>query len=76
MESDLDQFERCLNDLKGACYRVRLADLLATFQEQARLGQVLIRQPDVVGLFYAQNQKKGCYTGFFRNIGKKEKFDL
>lgn len=53
-----------------------MADLLATFQEQARLGQVLIRQPDVVGLFYAQNQKKGCYTGFFRNIGKKEKFDL
>lgn len=55
---------------------MRLADLLTAFQETAKSRQVLIQQPDVVGLFYAQNQKRGGYTGFFKNIAKKEKFDL
>ena len=31
IKSDLDLFERALNDFSGTCFRIRLADLLTSF---------------------------------------------
>ena len=74
MQHDLDQFEACLNQLKGVCYRVPMLELLENFNLMAKKHQVFIQQPHVCVLIFAKNSKKGCYTGVVQNISKNSLF--
>ena len=72
---DLDRFNTCLNQLKGACFRLPLLDLLESFQTESRSRQVFLQQPNICALFFARSDKRGSYIGFFKNIPKKGPFD-
>ena len=71
----LDDFQWCLNRLSGVCFKVSLLEFFSTFQVLTKRSQVYVRRPNICALIYARNNKRGCYTGFFKKIARKDAHD-
>ena len=75
MSSDLNIVRNALNSAVGLCYRVPFQRLMEVFQDKCKSKQLYIQQPHVCALIYAKNAKRGCYTGFYKDIPKTVPFD-
>jgi hypothetical protein len=56
-------------------YRLPQLRLLETFQELAKKKQVYIEMRYLSALIYCSNDKRGGYTGHFKNIGKTDGYE-
>ena len=75
MHQDLDKVAAALATISGICYRLPLNDLLQEFQKICKGRQLYVQMPHLCALVYAKNGRRGCCTGFFKNIPKTGPFN-
>ena len=73
---DLDAVVLAMMVTKTCCYRIPINRLMETFQEKAKLCQLLVQFPDVCALVFARSIKKGHFCGFFKDITRYAPFNL
>ena len=62
---DLDKAQYALDQVTGLAWVIPINDLFRAFISGARSSQLLIVQPTVAAMVYAENSKTGSYTGFW-----------
>jgi hypothetical protein len=75
-ELHVEQVLTALNRIPGLCHRLPLIKLLNAFQECAKGRQLYIQQPTIAAICYAKNDKRGGFTGGFRNITSTSQLTL
>ena len=63
---DLNNAQQALNEVDGVGWRFPVKELLDNFIEGARPQQVLLVQPSIAAMIYAENSKTNCFTGFWK----------
>ena len=63
---DLDKAQFALDQVNGLAWVIPINDLFGAFISGARASQLLIVQPSIVAMVYADNSKAGSYTGFWQ----------
>jgi len=63
---DINLVQTALSNIDGVIWHIPLTKLMNSFIELSRPNQLLIVQPTIAALIYAQNSKPSCFTGFFQ----------
>ena len=63
---DLNLVQTALSNIKDVIWHIPLTKLMNSFIELSRPNQLLIVQPTLAALIFAQNSKPSCFTGFFQ----------
>ena len=56
------------------CFRVSLLELLTAFQERSKRQRLVIQETYTCAMVFAKNNKRGSYTGFFKDLPKTGHF--
>ena len=73
---DLGHAQQALNEVEGVAWHIPIKELLEEFLQGARSQQLLIVQPTIAAMIYANNAKSSCYTGFWRTTPPGKVFDF
>ena len=73
---DLGHAQQALSEVEGMAWHIPIKELLEEFQQGARGQQLLVVQPTIAAMIYANNAKTSCYTGFWRTTPPGKVFDF
>ena len=62
---DLTKVQLALREVPDLCWAISLMELFNQFIKSTKGHQLLVVEPTVSALVYAENSKPGCYTGFW-----------
>ena len=63
---DLGNAQQALNEVNGIGWHIPMHEFLEVFQSKARPQQLLLVQPTIAAMIYAENSKTNCFTGSWK----------